>query len=214
MSRKKLLILGATGATGQHLVTQALDAGHEVTAFARSAAKISVQHPHLRLVTGSVTENGAALAGAVRGQDAVISALGRGMSLKSDNLIQRSVPPILSAMQADNVRRLIFTSAIGVGHSVGDPPLPLFSRIMMRFLLSDLYADKAAGEALIRRSDLDWTLVQPAQLTNGTLTRKYRTGEHLVLRGMPKIARADVAHFILSQLDDTAYVRKVVSISY
>ena len=210
----KLLILGATGGTGQHLVTQALDGGHEVTAFARNAAKMSVQHPRLRLVAGSVTENGAALADAVRGQDAVISALGRGMSLKSDSLIQRSVPPILSAIRADRVRRLIFTSAIGVGHSVGDAPLPLFSRIMMRSLLSDLYADKAAGEALIRRSDLDWTLVQPSQLTNGPLTRKYRAGERLALRGMPKISRADVAHFILSQLDDSAYVRKVVSISY
>jgi len=210
----KLLILGATGGTGQHLVTQALDGGHEVTAFARSAAKMSVQHPRLHLVSGSVTENGTALAGAVRGQDAVISAIGRGMSLKSENLIQRSVPPILSAMSAARVRRLIFTSAIGVGHSVGEAPLPLFSRIMMRFLLSDLYADKAAGEALIRRSDLDWTLVQPSQLTNGPLTRKYRAGERLALRGMPKISRADVAHFILSQLDDSAYVRKVVSISY
>jgi putative NADH-flavin reductase len=210
----KLLILGATGGTGQHLVTQALDGGHEVTAFARSAARMSVQHPRLHVVTGSVTENGAALADAVRGQDAVISAIGRGMSLKSENLIQRSVPPILSAMSAARVRRLIFTSAIGVGHSVGEAPLPLFSRIMMRFLLSDLYADKAAGEALIRRSDLDWTLVQPSQLTNGPLTQKYRAGERLALRGMPKISRADVAHFILSHLDDGAYVRKVVSISY
>jgi len=84
----------------------------------------------------------------------------------------------------------------------------------MRFLLSDLYADKAAGEALIRRSYLDWTLVQPSQLTNGPLTQKYRAGERLALRGMPKISRADVAHFILSHLDDGAYVRKVVSISY
>jgi len=210
----KLLILGATGGTGQHLVTQALDGGHEVTAFARSAARMSVQHPRLHVVTGSVTENGAALADAVRDQDVVISAIGRGMSLKSENLIQRSVPPILSAMSAARVRRLIFTSAIGVGHSVGEAPLPLFSRIMMRFLLSDLYADKAAGEALIRRSDLDWTLVQPSQLTNGPLTRKYRAGERLALRGMPKISRADVAHFILSHLDDGAYVRKVVSISY
>jgi len=210
----KLLILGATGGTGQHLVTQALDGGHEVTAFARSAARMSVQHPRLHVVTGSVTENGAALADAVRDQDAVISAIGRGMSLKSENLIQRSVPPILSAMSAARVRRLIFTSAIGVGHSVGEAPLPLFSRIMMRFLLSDLYADKAAGEALIRRSDLDWTLVQPSQLTNGPLTQKYRAGERLALRVMPKISRADVAHFILSHLDDGAYVRKVVSISY
>jgi putative NADH-flavin reductase len=212
MSAKKLLILGATGGTGQQLLTQALQAGHDVTAFARSPEKISVQHDRLHLVAGTVPDDGSMLAQAVRGQDAVISALGRGMSFKSTNLIQRSVPAILSAMQTQGVRRLIFTSAIGVGGTIRDPPL--FSRIMIRFLLNDIYADKVAGEELIRRSDLDWTLVQPAQLTNGPLTRKYRVGERLELRGMPKVARADVAHFILSQLDDAAYIRKVALIAY
>jgi putative NADH-flavin reductase len=163
------------------------------------------------VLAGSVTDAGSALAHAVRGQDAVISALGRGLSLKSDRLIQRSVPAILSAMQTNGVRRLIFTSAIGVGATIRDAPL--FSRIMIRLLLSDIYADKAAGEELIRRSDLDWTIVQPAQLTNGPLTRTYRAGERLDLRGIPKIARADAAHFILRQLDDTAYVGKVALIA-
>jgi putative NADH-flavin reductase len=209
---KKLLILGATGGTGQQLVTQALDAGHEVTTFARSSAKVTVQHPRLRLVIGNVTSNGSALADAMRGHDAVISALGIGMSLKPDGLIQRSVPAILSAMETHRVRRLIFTSAIGVGGTFRDAPL--FSRVMIRLLLKDVYTDKAAGEELIRRSDLDWTIVQPAQLTNGPLTRKYRFGEHLKLGGIPKIARADVAHFILSQLDESAYLRKVALIGY
>ena len=212
MSHKRLLILGATGRTGQQLVTQALQAGHEVTAFARSADKIPVRHGRLHFVAGTVTDDGSMLAQAVRGQDAVISALGRGMSLKADSLIQRSVPAILSAMQTQRVRRLIFTSALGVGDSIRD--VPLLSRMVMRLLLRDIYADKVAGEELIRRSDLDWTLVQPPQLTNGPLTGNYRVGEHLELRGMPRIARADVAHFILSQLDDTTYIRKVVVIGY
>jgi putative NADH-flavin reductase len=212
MSPKKLLILGATGGTGQQLLTQALDAGHEVTALVRSPDKIPVQHDRLQLVAGSVTDDGAKLGQAVRGQDAVISALGRGMSLKSTGLIQRSVPAILSAMQTHGVRRLIFTSAIGVGDTIRQAPL--FSRIMIRLLLGDIYADKAAGEELIRRSGLDWTLVQPAQLTNGPLTRTYRTGERLELRGIPRIARADVAHFLLSQLNDTAYIGRVALICY
>jgi putative NADH-flavin reductase len=210
MSRKKLLILGGTRGIGQHVVAQALEAGHEVTAFARSADAIPVQNDRLHLVAGTVTD-GSRLSQAVRGQDAVISALGQGMSLKADNLMQRSVPVILSAMRAQQVRRLIFTSALGVGDSIRD--VPLFSRMIMRFLLKDIYADKVAGEELIRRSDLAWTLVQPPQLTNGPLTRKYRVGERLELRGIPRISRADVAHFILSELDDTTYVRKVVLIA-
>jgi putative NADH-flavin reductase len=211
MSHKKLLILGGTRGIGQHVVTQALQAGHEVTVFARTADKIPVQDHRLHLVSGTVTD-GSRLSQAVRGQDVVISALGQGMSLKADSLIQRSVPVILSAMQVQRVRRLIFTSALGVGDSIADAPL--FSRMMVRFLLKDIYADKIVGEALIRRSDLDWTLVQPPQLTNGPLTRKYRVGEHLKLRGIPRISRADVAHFILTQLDDTTYVGKVALIAH
>ena len=212
MDRKRILILGATGATGQAVVTQALEAGHQVTAFVRNPSGMPVRHESLRLIAGDVTDEKSGLADAVRGQDAVISALGRGMSFKSTDLIQRSVPPILAAMKSQRVRRLIFTSAIGVGSATDN--LPLISRMMIRFPLRDIYADKVAGEALIRRSDLDWTLVQPAQLTTGPLTRKYRAGERLDLRGIPKISRGDTAHFILRQLDDTSYIRKVVLIAY
>ena len=85
---------------------------------------------------------------------------------------------------------------------------------MIRLLLKDIYADKITGERHILSSDLDWTLVQPAQLTDGPLTRTYRAGERLALRGMPKVSRADTAHFIIRQLDDAAYVRTTVLIAY
>src|SRR6185503_7601079 len=105
MSHKKLLILGGTRGVGAQVVTQALQAGHEVTAFARGADKIPVQDDRLHLMTGTVTD-GSRLGQAMRGQDAVISALGQGTSLKADGLMQRSVPVILSAMRAERVRRL------------------------------------------------------------------------------------------------------------
>ena len=88
----------------------------------------------------------------MRGQDAVVSALGRGLSFKSEHLIQRSVPPILSAMQSQGIQRLVFTSAIGVGETVHH--VPLFPRLMARFPLRNIYADKAIGDDLIRRSAL------------------------------------------------------------
>ena len=207
-----LLILGAAGGVGRHLVTQALEAGHTVTAFVRRPDSLPVQHDRLQLAIGDVTDEGTQLAVAMRGQDAVFSAIGRGKSLQSEQLIEHSVPRILSAMHASGVRRLIFTSAIGVGDTLRDAPL--FSRIIIRVFLSRIYADKIAGEAHILRSDVDWTLVQPAQLTNGPLTRVYRAGEHLKLRGIPTIGRADVAHFLMAQLDDPAYSRKIATISY
>lgn len=208
----KLLILGATGGTGRQLVQQALDAGHEVTALTRDSAHPFRPHDRLRLMSGSVTDDPLGLDRAMQGQGAVTSALGRGRSFKSTNLIQRSVPPILAAMRTHGIRRLIFTSAIGVGDTIYE--VPLLPRIFSGTLLRNIYADKAAGEAHIRRRDLEWTLVQPAQLTDGPLTRTYRTGERFPLPALPTISRADVAHFILTQLEDPAYVRKVALIAY
>jgi putative NADH-flavin reductase len=115
-------------------------------------------------------------------------------------------------MQRHNVRTLIFVSAIGVGTAIRDAPL--FSRLFARTLLRDIYADKAIGEELVRGSGVDWTIVQPAQLTDGPLTGQYRAGIHLKHRGMPKISRADVAHFILRLLEHNEYNRNIVRIGY
>jgi putative NADH-flavin reductase len=207
----RVLILGATGGLGQQVLAQALEAGHDVTILARDKSKVTLQHPSLRVIVGTLPEDAAALAEAMRGQGVVISTLGRGDSFKSTGFIERCVPGILSAMQACRVRRLIFTSAIGVGGSFSEAPLLM--KIFITLLLRDIYADKAAGDALIRESDLDWTIVRPARLTDGPLTGKYRDGERLSLSGMPSISRADLAHFILSQLDDVTHVRRIVTVA-
>ncbi len=207
----KVLVLGATGATGQQIVTQALEQAHEVTAFVRNPDRLTISKDRLRVITGSVTEASGALAEAVRGQDAVISALGVGNSLKSFNLISRSMPTIVAAMESQGVRRLIFVSAFGVGDTRRD--VPLLPRVLQRLLLADVFADKMAGEEYLRRSGVDWTLIYPVILTNGPRTSKYWVGERLDLHGVPKISRADVAEFALLQLKKTTYLRKGVLIS-
>ena len=211
MTTRKLLVLGATGGTGRHVVAMARRQGHEVTVLVRDPARLGPEREGLRVLTGSVGEDRKALKEALRGQDAVISALGAGTSLRSGGLIARSVPAILSAMDARGVRRLILTSAYGVGQTLRDvPPVP---RLLMRLLFRDLYADKAAGEERLRGSSFDWTVVYPVTLTNGTETGRYRVGERLALRGFPRISRADVAAFLLSQVDDRTYVRRGVLIA-
>jgi putative NADH-flavin reductase len=198
----KLFVLGGTGGTGQHIVTQALDAGHDVTALVRDRAKITTQHPRLTIVTGEATGDSGAMSAQMRGHDAVISVLGRGLTFKSDHLMARSVPVILDAMRESGVRRLLFTSALGVGDTFRDSPVP--AKLFFVTLLRGIYADKLIGDQLIRKSGLDWTIVQPAQLNDGPLTRAYRSGEHLALAGMPQISRADTAHFILDRINDHA----------
>jgi putative NADH-flavin reductase len=209
---KRLLILGATGGTGRHLVSQALEAGNEVTAYVRDAAKLPVKHERLRVVVGPIADEAMPFREAMTGQDAVISTLGRGLSLQSEHLIERCVPPMLSAMNAHGVGRLIFTSAIGVGDAYAEAPL--LSKLVIRTILKDIYPDKLIGENLIRNSDRQWTIVQPAGLTNGQMTRRYRAAEHLRHRMVATISRADLAHFLLGQLDDRTYVRRIAQLGY
>jgi putative NADH-flavin reductase len=80
--------------------------------------------------------------------------------------------------------------------------------------LRDIFADKRVAEELIKRSDLEWTIVHPTGLTNGPRTGRYRSGEHLPMHGFPTISRADTAHFILTQVQDGTLARKVVIVSY
>jgi uncharacterized protein YbjT (DUF2867 family) len=200
----KILVLGGTGGTGRHVVTQALDAGHEVTVFARDPAKVAGGRAGLRVVQGDVADV-AALTAAARGQDAIISALGRGLSFKSEGLMARSVPNILAAMQATGVRRLVFTSAWGVGDAFKD--LALVPWLFFRTLLRDVYADKRVADTMIRKSNVDWTIVLPARLHDGPLTGRYKAGERLRMAGLQSISRADTAHFILACLGNPASIR-------
>lgn len=206
----KLSVLGGTGGTGKHVVSQALADGHELTVLARDRAKVGPDQPRLRVVVGDL-ENGAALAEAMRGQDAVISAIGRGYSFKSEHLIERTVPGIIGAMKAAGVRRLVFTSAVGVGQSFADSPF--IAKLFFLTLLRGIYADKLIGDQLIRQSGLDWTIVQPSQMTDGPLTRSYRSGERLALRGRAHVSRADTAHFLLATAANPAAIGKTLLLS-
>ena len=208
--RRRLAVFGATGRTGRHVVEMALGRGFEVTAFARDPAGLD-DPDRVRVIEGDVTTDPAAVAEAVRGQDVVISALGRGQSFKSEGLMEKASSALVDAMEKEGVKRLIYTSAFGLGDT--REGVPFLSRLFRDTMLRDIYADKEAGEALVRRSNLDWTFVHPTGLTNGPVTRTYRAASRLTLRGLPTISRADVAHFLLSQVDDDSYVRKTALIS-
>jgi uncharacterized protein YbjT (DUF2867 family) len=207
---KRVLILGATGGTGREAVLKALARGYDVTVLVRHPDRLPPGAERAHVVVGDVLDPGAVEA-AVRGQDAIVSALGVGKSFKPGGLIAQSVPITVKAAEAAGVRRIVFTSAYGVGETYRDTPL--LARIFIFVLLRDIYADKTAGEEILRRSGLDWTIVCPTTLTDKPGTGQYRIGERLELRGLPTIARADVADFLVGQIADRQYVRKGVLIS-
>jgi putative NADH-flavin reductase len=200
----KIIVFGATGKTGREVVRQALEAGHEVTAFVRDAARLDLRHPHLQVTVGQVTTDQSAVATAVKGQDAVISALGSERS-KAPKVITRAMPMIIRAMSDNEVNRLVFLSAFGVGDTYREaPPLLKFG---YRLVLAGAFADKLEGERLLRDSSLEWTLVYPVLLTDGPRTGAYRSDEHLERGHSWRISRADVADFMLTQLQDRDHLR-------
>lgn len=200
-----LLILGATGATGQQLVTQALKQNYKVTALARDPSRLHLHHERLTVVKGSVLDK-EVLANALEGKDAVLSALGVGKSLKSKDLIANAVRIIIPAMNEKNVKRLVFLSAFGVGETYKQADF--IQKIIFKLLLRNIYADKSKAEDQIRSSTLEWSLVYPVLMTNTPGTGNYKTGEKLEMKGMPKISRADVAAFMLQQLNDATCIKK------
>ncbi len=211
MAAKRLLILGATGGTGRSLVAQALEQGHHVTALVRDPSRLGSLRDRVDVVQGDCTRDDELLSEAVRGKDAVISALGVGKSFDSRNLIGTCMPRVVNAMQVNGVHRLIHLSAFGVGDTLSQ--IPFVPKLFVRTLLRGIYRDKAAGEKAIHGSSVDWTVVYPTGLSDRKGGEAIRSGEQLALRGFPTIARADVAAFLLSQLSDVRFVRRNVLVT-
>lgn len=210
----RFLIFGATGGTGQQLVSQALDRGDEVTAFVRTPGKMTLTHPRLRKVQGDITD-AESIRRAVPGHTAVLSALGTKPSLKRPTtILSDALKEIIAAMEASNTRRLIWQSSIGVGETRGKLG-PLYNWFLIPVLLRHTFDDKERQEAILRASLLEWVIVQPGALTNGPLTKKYRAGRDVCRdRRLPHISRADVAHFMLNEAAHPTHVRQSAVLCY
>jgi len=207
----KLLIFGASGATGRVLVSAALAKGHAVTAFARTPSKLAVNHENLRVIVGDVADH-QAVTHAVSGHEAVFSCLGVGVPLKHDPAVVAGIGFIVDAMQRTGPARLIYLSFLGVRDSRRQLG-PLLGGVLVPLVLRNEVADHEAKEKLIVQSSLDWTIVRPPKLTNGAATGEFRHGNDIRAASLlPTLTRADVAAFMLGQLDDTTYSRRAVAI--
>ena len=205
----KLVIFGATGKTGIELVKQALEKGHAVTAFVRDPARMAIEGENLTLVTGDVFDP-ASVNQAVQGQDAVVCALGAGSDLKKTTVRTTGTINIISAMQKNNVKRLMVVTAMGVGESWDN--MSLFNKFFFATLLKSSRDDHEKQEAAVKESELDWTIVRPSGLTDTPRTGVYEVGENIPAN-TSKIARADVADLILKELEQNSLIGKAVTIT-
>lgn len=208
----RLLIVGATGGTGRALVEQALERGHAVTALVRNPMRLGLSHDRLTVVVGDVMVPGS-LDPAVRGQDAVLSALGHKRWFHPTSILSAGTQHLVDAMRRHGVRRLVVETALGVGETWWQMGLyyTLFVRV---FILPFYFFDKRRQEAVVRRSDLEWTLVRPGALNNGPRRGRFRQGPrvgHWLWTVV--ISRADVAAFMLDQLTDPRYIGAAVGVA-
>ena len=199
----RLLIFGASGPLGRAITTAALAAGHQVTAFVRTPGRLG-SHPGLREVAGDVLD-AQAVAEAVPGHDAVISALGHGRPSPAGHDLHPGTAHIIAAMKAAGVSRLIWISSHGVGDARGHSGF-LFEHIFVPWQLRAEFADKERQEALVTASDLDWTIIRPARLTNGPATGRLRAQPRLPVTIRDSISRADLAQFLLGELKDGTHL--------
>jgi uncharacterized protein YbjT (DUF2867 family) len=207
----ELLIIGATGTTGREVVKQALSLGHRVTAFSRNPEPLrQIRHHNLQLMSGDVMD-ALSVEKAVRGKDAVLSTLGAG---RKGTIRSEGTRHVIEAMQKNKVRRFICQTTLGAGDS--RVHLNFFwKHIMFGLMLREAYRDHEVQERYIMNSNLDWTIVRPAALTDGPATGQYRHGFGEEERGLKlKVSRQDVALFMLMQLSSEQYVHQAPGLSY
>ncbi|TDE53202.1 SDR family oxidoreductase [Nonomuraea mesophila] len=209
----RIAVFGANGPTGRLLTGQALAAGHHVTAITRQPDSFPLHHERLDVI-GADVHIPMAVDAAVAEQDAVLSALGVPATKGPITTYSRGMANIVAAMQRHEVRRLAVVSSSGVdprpysegGFLLNRIVLPYLTRVMAK----TLYDDMRRMEALVRASDLDWTILRPSGLYQLPSVTDYTLIEgHADARFT---SRTDLAASMLALLDDDRYVRTTLSV--
>ncbi|KAB2847916.1 MAG: NAD(P)H-binding protein [Hyphomicrobiaceae bacterium] len=204
----RVLVIGASRGIGLETVNRALEVGHHVRAFARSASRIGVAHPQLEIIVGDALE-AAAVGAAIEGQDAVIQTLGADAFLSKVETFSRATRILVDAMTAKGPRRLLSVTGFGAGETRGRGGL-LYDFFVMPLVLKRVYDDKDVQERIIRSSGLDWTIVRPGYLTNRPFTGRIDVIEDPARWRLGSISRKDVAAYLVGAIADEASVGKAV----
>jgi putative NADH-flavin reductase len=201
----RVLVVGATGGTGRQLVAQALERGLAVTALVRDPARLAVVHPRLTVMRGDVLDQ-TSVDAAVRGQEAVVSALGHKRYYPPNRILSEGTRNLLRAMETHGVHRFVCETSLGVGDSAGRLGM-YYTFFTIPVVLPFYYWDKTRQEQLIAASSVEWVIVRPGLLNNGAKRGRYRHGRVGSFLWTVRISRADVADFMLNQLSSDTYLR-------
>jgi putative NADH-flavin reductase len=204
----KVLVIGASRGIGLETVRTALRAGHSVRALARSATSMPIQNASLDKVSGDALDS-ETIRNALQDIEAVIQTLRVDISPRAvferTRLFSDSTRILVDAMKAAGVKRLITVTGLGAGDSRGHGGL-LYDAIVFPLLLKRVYDDKDVQESIVRSSGLDWTIVRPGLLKDSPATCSYRVLAASRDWRFGTISRADIANFLVRQIDDRTLI--------
>ncbi|GAA1591856.1 SDR family oxidoreductase [Actinomadura kijaniata] len=210
----KITVFGATGGTGLQVVRAALTAGHAVTAVVRDPAKLPADLRERVEVAQADAMDPRAVEHAVKGADAVITAIGTREGRAPTTVSADSARSIVTAMRAAGARRLLLISASALETSRGDDPVTrLVLKPLVQRVLAHPYADLRDAERAVRDSGLDWTIVRPPRLLDKPAKGSYRRADGLDVRGGRAITRADLGKAFVDLADDPSAVGRVVYVA-
>lgn len=207
----KLILFGATGMIGNRILKEALQRGHQVTAVVRDPSRFRVEDFRVNAVKGDVLDP-TSVAEAVRGHDAVLSAIGPGA-----DVIVGAARSLLEGLQRAGVKRLVIVGGAG---SLDVAPGKLFVDAL-DFPAEYLDQAQAGCEALniYRQNEtIDWTFVSPATwITPGERTGKFRLGNDQLLcdaKGESHISAEDYAIAFLDEVESPRHIRCRFTVAY
>lgn len=203
----RVLIIGASSGIGLEATRQALAAGYQVRALARSADRIAISDRNLEKFRGDALRPEDVNA-AIADVDVAIQTLGIGLSAlaRPVHLFSRSTMVLIAAMKAQGVNRLISVTGFGAGDS--QSRIGCLQRIPFQLVFGRAYDDKSLQERLIKRSGLAWTIARPGFLTSGPPMGRYRVLRNESDWRNGAISRADVAGFLVRQIVDREWIRQ------
>ena len=207
-----IALFGATGKTGTHILSQALQKGYQVRALVRDTAKLTVVHPHLTVVQGDALV-AADVEKTIQGSDVIISALGHVKN--SPAWIQTDATKnMVAAMKKYGVKKIISLSGAGVPFEKDKPKfIDNLVRTIMQLTVPSILNDGIEHAKVLQNSGLDWIVVRGPMLKDGAKKGGYKVTFVDKKSGI-SINRADLAEFMLAQIDDNTYLKQMPVVSY
>jgi putative NADH-flavin reductase len=204
----KLAVFGATGGTGRNIVEQALAAGHEVQALVRNPTRLSAVAKQADIIVGDVLDP-AKVAATLRGVAAVAVALGSRRD-SPDNTVSAGTQNIITAMQAEGLKRLVVITSLGVGDSQAQVPRAF--KLVMKTVMRKRMVAKERQEQFVRASGLDWIILRPGELQDTPATGNYTYGTDKNIMAQA-ISRADLAEFAIRQFTEGEFLGQAVAVT-